>query len=96
MIDALMFAIHGLIGAFLATLFWAKEAKELASFEAVRNYVVGFIAGYIYFLLSPERGLPGMLMAVVFGYFGKDLIESLFERLRKPSEGPSEEGGGSK
>jgi len=83
MMEAIVFAIHGLIGALLATLFWAKEAKELASFEAIRNYVVGFIAGYIYFLLSPERGLPGMLMAVVFGYFSKDIVESLFEKLRE-------------
>jgi len=74
--------INGLVGAFLATLFWSKSAKDLVSYEGVRNYVVGLISGYIYYLLYSEYNFPNALMCIVFGYFGKDVIETFFERLR--------------
>jgi len=82
----LLFAFHGLIGAFLATLFWSEKASDLKSYKAIRNYLIGAIAGYIYFWLHSEYNFPNALMTIVFGYFGKDILESLFERFRKKIE----------
>jgi hypothetical protein len=80
--DPLLFALHGLLGAFLATLMWAKGYRDLASWDAARNYLVGLATGYIYYLLHNEYSFPNAVMAIVAGYFGKDFIEAVFERLR--------------
>jgi len=77
-----LFLINGFIGSFLATLFWAKSPKELISWDAIRNYVVGIIAGYIYYGLHSEWNFPNGVMCLVFAYFGKDLIEAIFEKLK--------------
>jgi hypothetical protein len=79
----LLFTIHGLIGSFLATLLKARKVKDLAKFCAVRNYVVGALAGYIYYYIHYDYNVPNGFLAIVFGYFSKDIIESLFERMKK-------------
>jgi len=81
-IDVLLFMFHGLIGAFLSVLFWSKSYRDLVSFNAVVSYITGVIAGYIYFWLHSEYNFPNAIMSVVFGYFGKDLLEAIFEKLK--------------
>jgi len=83
MSSELLFALHGLLGALLATLLWARSWRDLYSFEAFRNYAVGLIMGYLYHILHSEYSFPNAMMAVVFGYFGKDIAESLFEKLKR-------------
>jgi hypothetical protein len=78
----ILFMVNGLIGSFLATLFWAKNASDLKTFDAARNYVVGLLCGYIYYLMHSEYNFPNGLLAIVFGYFGKDAIEAIFNRLK--------------
>jgi len=80
--DVLIFIMHGFLGSLLATLMWSKSAKDLYSFEAVRNYVVGLIIGYVYSLLHSHYNFPNAVMSIVAGYFGKDFIEAVFERLK--------------
>jgi len=81
-ITVILFIVNGLIGAFLSTLFWAKELNYLKTFDALRNIIVGAIAGYIYYLMHSEYNFPNGLMSLVFGYFGKDLIEAVFEKFK--------------
>jgi hypothetical protein len=77
-----LFILNGFIGSFLATVLWAKSPKELASWEGIRNYIVGVIAGYIYYGLHIEWNFPNGVMCLVFSYFGKDLIEAIFGKLK--------------
>jgi hypothetical protein len=83
MIEVLLFTAHGLIGALLATLLRARKVKDLTRFGSIRNYIVGAIGGYIYYYLHSDYNFPNSVMTIVFGYFSKDLIESLFERMKK-------------
>jgi uncharacterized membrane protein YeaQ/YmgE (transglycosylase-associated protein family) len=73
----------GAIGAFLAVLVWAKEAKELYSFDALKSLCIGAIAGYLYSLLYENYSFPDLIMACVAGYFGKDFVEAFFEKLKQ-------------
>lgn len=84
LIETIIFILHGLLGAFLNVLIWAKKPEDLKEFETAKVYVIGAIAGYIYYLLYQNYSFPDSFMAVVFGYFAKDTIESLLERF-KPS-----------
>jgi uncharacterized membrane protein YeaQ/YmgE (transglycosylase-associated protein family) len=78
----------GGLGAFLSVLIWAKELKEVYSFYSLKSIVIGFIVGYIYSILNANYNFPDLIMSCVAGYFGKDFIESLFERLKgKPQQG---------
>jgi uncharacterized membrane protein YeaQ/YmgE (transglycosylase-associated protein family) len=73
----------GAIGAFLAILVWAKEAKELYSFDALKSLCIGAIVGYLYSLLYENYSFPDLIMACVAGYFGKDFVEAFFEKLKQ-------------
>jgi hypothetical protein len=83
MINALLFAVQGLIGALIAVLLWSEKWSDLVKFESLRHLIVGSIAGYIYWLLHSTYDFPNMIMATVSGYFAKDFLESIFERLKK-------------
>jgi len=88
----ILFVINGLIGSFLSTLFWAKDKYDLKTFDALRNIIVGAIAGYIYYLMHSEYNFPNGLMSLVFGYFGKDLIEAVFEKFKSMITGGQQSG----
>jgi hypothetical protein len=85
----LLFALHGLLGAFLATILWARSPRDLYSFDAARNYAVGLVAGYVYWLLHSEYSFPNALMSIVAGYFGKDFVEAVVQRFRPRFGGSS-------
>jgi hypothetical protein len=82
-VQTLHFIIQGVIGAFLATLFWAKSWSDLKSFESLRHILVGAIAGYIYSILYSEYNFPNLIVCTVMGYFGKDALEAIFEKFKK-------------
>jgi ABC-type uncharacterized transport system permease subunit len=73
----------GAIGAFLAVLVWAKEAKELYSFDVLKSLCIGAVVGYLYSLLYENYSFPDLIMACVAGYFGKDFVEAFFEKLKQ-------------
>jgi hypothetical protein len=46
--------------------------------------------GCIYYFLHSQCSFPNTVMRIIVGYFGKDFLEALFERLRpllKPGGG---------
>jgi len=82
-VDALIFALHGAIGAVLYVLFW--KVKE--PYEIVRHCAVGAIVGYAFFFAHSEYGIPNLLVAIFLGYAGIDIVDRWFEPLRKRLRG---------
>ena len=82
MVEPLLFTLHGLLGAFIAVLMRAYSWRYLKTWSAVKRYLLGVIAGYIYYYLWSEFNFPNAVMSIVWGYFAKEMLESLFERLR--------------
>jgi uncharacterized membrane protein YeaQ/YmgE (transglycosylase-associated protein family) len=80
--EIIHFILLGGLGAFLSDLIWAEKLQDLYSFEALRSIIIGFIVGYLYQLLYQNYGFPDLVMAMVAGYFGKDVVKGLFESLR--------------
>jgi len=78
MIEPLIFALHGLLGAFLYISVWKVKEK----YEILRHSIVGAGMGYFFFLLHTQYTFPNVIMAIVFGYFGIDIAERVFEVLR--------------
>jgi len=78
-IDALIFAIHGMIGAILYIAFW--KVKE--PYDIVRHCIVGAIVGYAFFFVHTQYGVPNLLVAIFLGYSGIDVVEAWFERIRE-------------
>jgi len=79
MIEALIFAIHGMIGALLYIAFWkVRKAREIA-----RHLIVGAIVGYAFFFAHTEYGIPNLLVTIFLGYSGIDIVDAWFERRRK-------------
>jgi len=77
--DALIFAVHGLIGAVLYVLFWrVKEPYEIA-----RHCVVGACVGYAFFFAHTQYDIPNLLVAIFLGYAGIDIVEAVFEKVRE-------------
>jgi len=79
--EPLVFALHGLLGASLSVLVKAYSWRYLKTWKAIRAYMLGACAGYIYWLFHSEYSFPNAVMTVVVGYFAEDFIRSLFERL---------------
>lgn len=81
--QTLHFIFMGFLGAVLYVLIWAKDYKDLKSFDSLKTLLVGVIVGYLYSLLYGNYNFPDCLMASVAGYFGVDFVEAIMERLRK-------------
>lgn len=77
-----MFVFHGILGALLHVLVHAEKPSDLKEFTNIRNILVGGIAGYIYYVMHTSYNLPDSAVAIVFGYFARDLIEATFERIK--------------
>jgi len=88
-LETLLFVLHGLLGAFLSQIMWAKSYKDLYSFKAISTYIIGGIAGYIYYYLHSDYNLPNSLLTIVVGYFAKDFIHAILERLKSAIFGTS-------
>jgi len=52
----------GALGAFLAVLVWAKEVKELYSFDSLKSVCIGAIVGYLYSLLYENYSFPDLII----------------------------------
>jgi len=76
-IQILHFVLLGLLGAVIYVLVWAKSFDDLKKFENIRHLILGPIIGYIYSILVNNYSYPDLIMTVVAGYFGADMIEAL-------------------
>ena len=88
-----LFTLHGLLGGFIAALLRAYSWRYLKTWPAVRAYVLGAIAGYIYYWLHTDYGFPDSMMSIIVGYsaesFLRDLVDFLRARTgRKPQPQP--------
>lgn len=78
----LLFVLHGLLGGFTAVLLKAYSWRYLRTWSAIRGYVLGAIAGYVYWWMHSEYNLPNAVVTFIVGYFAKDFIESLTEKVK--------------
>jgi hypothetical protein len=78
----LYYTIAGLLGGLASALIWAKGWEDLKAFDFFRSVVLGAIGGYVFFLAHSEWNLPNSVVAFVWGYSFKDIIEGLVEKYR--------------
>ena len=79
--EAILFTLHGLLGAFIAVLMRAYSWRYLKTWSAIKYCLLGAIAGYIYWWLHSDYNFPNAVMTIVVGYFAKTFLEDLFQRL---------------
>jgi len=84
---AIAFILHGLLGAVLSVLVSSKNPRELAKYESIKDYVLGAVAGYIYYLMHVSYHLPDSVVAVAVGYFARDFIVNVMQWLRQSIRG---------
>jgi hypothetical protein len=78
-----MFIISGLLGGVASALLWAKGWGDLKKYDAFRAVVLGAIGGFLYYMVYSEWSLPDSVVAFVFGYSFKDVVEGVVERVRQ-------------
>lgn len=76
--DVIIFVIHGIIGALLHLLIHVERLSDIKDYT--KDIIIGGIAGYIYYHLYSYYSLPNGFLAIIFGYFSKDIIYVLFEK----------------
>jgi uncharacterized membrane protein YeaQ/YmgE (transglycosylase-associated protein family) len=78
----LLYIIAGLLGGLTSALMWAKSWEDLKAFDFFRSVVLGAIGGFVFYLAHSEWNLPNGVVAFIWGYAFKDVIEALVERYR--------------
>jgi len=78
----IIFTINGLLGGLTCALLHAKSFNEILTYTSIRAIVLGAIAGYIYYYMFTEWNLPNSVMAFIFGYSFKDMLDSLYEKAK--------------
>jgi hypothetical protein len=78
----LLFIVSGLAGGLAHGLLWARGWRDLTSFEFFRAIMLGGIGGFVFFLIHTEWSVPNGVVAFVFGYAFKDVIDALAEKVR--------------
>jgi len=84
--SVIVFVINGLLGGLTCALLHAKSFNEVSSYMSIRAIVLGAIAGYIYYYMFTEWNLPNSVMAFIFGYSFKDMLDSLYEKAKTVSK----------
>lgn len=83
MVEAwLLYTIAGLLGGLTSGLLWAKSWEDLKAFDFFRAVVLGGIGGFTFYLAHTEWHLPNSVVAFMWGYTFKDVVEALTERVR--------------
>jgi hypothetical protein len=85
----LYFTIAGLLGGLAHGLLWAKGWQDLKAFEFFRAVVLGGIGGFVFYLVHTEWSVPNGVVAFVWGYAFRDVIEGLMSKVKllKSSKG---------
>jgi hypothetical protein len=78
----LYFTIAGLLGGLASALIWAERWEDLKAFDFARSIVLGAIGGYLFFMIHSEWNVPNGVVAFVFGYCFKDVVEAIAERVK--------------
>jgi hypothetical protein len=78
----LYYTVAGLLGGLASALIWAERWEDLKAFEFFRAVALGAIGGFVFFLAHSEWNLPNSVVAFVWGYSFKDIIEGLVEKYR--------------
>jgi len=78
----LYYTIAGLLGGLTSALIWAKSWEDLKAFDFFRAVVLGAIGGFVFHLAHSEWNLPNSVVAFVFGYCFKDIVEALVEKVK--------------
>ena len=81
-VSIIVFVINGLLGGLTCALLHAKSWEEVLTYTSIRAIVLGAIAGYIYYYMFTEWSLPNSVMAFIFGYSFKDMLDSLYEKAK--------------
>jgi ABC-type uncharacterized transport system fused permease/ATPase subunit len=80
----LLFIVSGLLGGLAHGLLHARSWRDLTSFEFFRVAMLGVIGGFVFYLLHTEWNIPNGVVAFMFGYAFKDMIETLMYKFRLP------------
>jgi len=78
----LYYTIAGLLGGLASALIWARSWEDLKAFDFFRSVVLGAIGGFVFYLAHSEWNLPNSVVAFVWGYAFKDVVEGLVERYK--------------
>ena len=78
----LYYTIAGLLGGLASALIWARSWEDLKAFDFTRSIVLGAIGGYLFYMAHSEWNTPNGVVAFVFGYCLKDIVEALVEKVK--------------
>jgi uncharacterized membrane protein YeaQ/YmgE (transglycosylase-associated protein family) len=78
----LLYTIAGLLGGLTSGLIWARGWDDLKAFDFFRDVVLGAIGGFVFYLAHTEWHLPNGVVAFVWGYAFKDIVEALVEKVK--------------
>ena len=83
MVESLAYyVVAGLLGGLTSGLLWARSWEDLKAFDFFRSVVLGAIGGFVFYLAHSEWNLPNSVVAFVWGYAFKDVVEGLVERYK--------------
>ena len=83
MVEAwLYYTIAGLLGGLASALIWARSWEDLKAFDFTRSIILGAIGGYLFYMAHSEWNIPNGVVAFVWGYAFRDIIEGLVSKVR--------------
>ena len=71
------------LGAFTNVIMWARKPEDIASFEAVKTLVLGFVVGVVWYFARVEHGVPDSLLCFVVGYSSEDIVNAITARVKR-------------
>jgi hypothetical protein len=74
--------LSGLLGGLAHGLLHARGWRDLLSFDFFRAVVLGGIGGFVFYLLYTEWNVPNGVVAFIWGYAFKDMIEVLMYKFK--------------
>jgi len=78
----LYYTIAGLLGGLASALIWARSWEDLKAFDFTRSIILGAIGGYLFYMAHSEWNIPNGVVAFVWGYAFRDIIEGLVSKVR--------------
>jgi len=78
----LYYTIAGLLGGLASALMWARSWEDLIAFNFTRSIILGAIGGYLFYMAHSEWNIPNGVVAFIWGYAFRDIIEALMSKAR--------------
>jgi len=78
----ILFVFNGFLGGLASILLWASGWSEVKSYKGVRGLIFGCIGGYLYYTMHTDWNLPNGVVAFIFGYAFKDIVEGIVEKVK--------------